>query len=233
MATFDASSTAKDVVAKLGSRVDGKTLVVTGPSPGSLGAELITELAAGAKPAKIILIGRNEAKTTPVIDNIKKANPSVEVSFVQADLADNSSVRKAAEKIKSITGTVDVLVNCAGIMGVREYKESVDGVEVHFAANHLGHFLLTNLLVDELAAAKGRVVNVTSMGYMLAEVDTEDPNFEGGKAYKTWPAYARSKTANILFSHGIAAKWKGKGITAVAADPGRKLLSLLVRGGAC
>jgi NAD(P)-dependent dehydrogenase (short-subunit alcohol dehydrogenase family) len=123
-------------------------------------------------------VGRNEAKTAPVVENIKKANSSVEVSFVQADLADNASVRKAAEKIKGITGTVDVLVNCAGIMGVREYKTSADGVEMHFAANHLGHFLLTNLLVDELAVAKGRVVNVTSMGYMLAEVDTEDPNFD-------------------------------------------------------
>lgn len=87
-------------------------------------------------------------------------------------------MRAAADKIKSLTSTVDILVNCAGIMGLRTYETSADGVEMHFAANHLGHFLLTNLLIDELAAAKGHVVNVTSMGYMLAEVDTEDANFD-------------------------------------------------------
>lgn len=97
---------------------------------------------------------------------------------MQIDLANNASVRDAADKIKSLTSAVDILVNCAGVMGVREFIKSVDGVEMHFAANHLGHFLLTNLLVGNLEEAKGRVVNVTSMGYVLAEVDLDGVNFD-------------------------------------------------------
>jgi NAD(P)-dependent dehydrogenase (short-subunit alcohol dehydrogenase family) len=205
------------------------------------------DIASGSKPAKIILAGRSEAKITPVIEEMRKANSSVQVTFVQVDLANNASVRAAAKKIKELTSSVDILVNCAGVMGVREFTKSPDGVEMHFAANHLGHFLLTNLLVDELAAEKGHVVNVSSMGYLLGEVDTEDPNFDvsanlpkardptnpepggmlivckDGKLYNAWIAYARSKTANILFSHSLAEKFKARGITSVAADPGSKL----------
>lgn len=94
------------------------------------------------------------------------------------DLADNSSVRKAADKINATVDKIDVLITSGGVMGVREYKTSVDGVESHFAANHLGHFLLTNLILDKIIAAKGTIVNVSSMAYALAEVNTEDPNFD-------------------------------------------------------
>ena len=153
-------------------------MVITGPSPKSLGAQLVVDLASGLDRANMILVGRSEAKITLVMDEIRSINPAIHVTFVQIDLTNNATVRAAADKIKKLTSTVDVLVNCAGVLGLREFTQSANGVEMHFAANHLGHFLLTNLLVDELAAAKGRVVNVTSMGYGLAELDVKDANFD-------------------------------------------------------
>lgn len=97
------------------------------------------------------------------------------------DLADNSSVRKAADKINNVVDKIDVLITCGGVMGIRQYTPSVDGVETHFATNHLGHFLLINLMLDKVIAARGTVVTVSSMAYILAEVNTEDPNFEVSK----------------------------------------------------
>jgi NAD(P)-dependent dehydrogenase (short-subunit alcohol dehydrogenase family) len=109
-----------------------------------------------------------------------KANSTIEVTFVEIDLADNSSVRKAAAKIKATTNKIDKLINNAGIMGVETFSTSKDGIETQFATNHVGHFLLTNLLMGELvAAAKGAtIVNLSSKGHELAEVNLEDPNFE-------------------------------------------------------
>ena len=154
-------------------------VVITGTSKGGIGAETAISLAS-ARPKQIILASRNEANVTPVIDEIMKANSTIEVTFVEIDLADNSSVRKAAAKIKATTNKIDKLINNAGIMGVETFSTSKDGIETQFATNHVGHFLLTNLLMGELvAAAKGAtIVNLSSKGHELAEVNLEDPNFE-------------------------------------------------------
>ena len=113
------------------------------------------------------------------MDQIKRTNPKIDVMFVPLDLSENASVHHAAEKIKSSgVDRIDALVNNAGVMAIKDYTESKDGVEMHFAANHLGHFLLTNLLMDLIVDAKGVVVNVSSTGYELAEVNFEDPNFQ-------------------------------------------------------
>lgn len=219
MAKFDINTTGKEVVKAFAAEVEGKTFLITGPSKGGLGAEAAITLAS-ANPAKILLAGRSESKITPVIDEIKKINPSVEVIFVSIDLADNSSVRKAADKINATVDKIDVLITSGGVMGVRTYTTSVDGVESHFAANHLGHFLLTNLILDKIIAAKGRIVNVSSGAYALAEVNTEDPNFDDGKTYNGWIAYARTKTAAISLAFALAERLHGKGVAAFAADPG-------------
>ena len=151
--------------------------MITGPSKGGLGAETAISLAT-ANPKTIVLAGRNETRIAPVIDEIKRVNPSIEVIFVPLDTSNNSSVRKAADKINSSVKGIDSLINCAGVMGVRPYAVSTDGVESHYATNHLGHFLFTNLLMNKLVAVNGRIVNVTSMAYVLAEANTEDPNFD-------------------------------------------------------
>lgn len=87
-------------------------------------------------------------------------------------------IRKAADEINSLVTHIDIWVNGAGVMARKNYETSKDGVEVQFAANYLGHFLLTNLLLQKIIKAKGTIVNITSMAYFIAEADTEDPNFE-------------------------------------------------------
>ncbi|KAF2492612.1 NAD(P)-binding protein [Lophium mytilinum] len=230
MAVHNIETTGKDIIAEYGGNAKGKTckftklalarsslycfpnsiaVLVTGPSDGGIGAELLTTLAA-VEPAHFILAGRNEAKITPVMKKIQAINPNVKLTFVELDLLENTSVRAAAEKIKAAVQGIDVLINNAGVMARQQFGLSKDGVEIHFAANHLGHFLLTNLLVDNLAKVNGVVINVSSMAYTLAEVNTEDPNFNDGKDYAAWVAYGRSKTANVLFTYGLAARYGDK-----------------------
>jgi NAD(P)-dependent dehydrogenase (short-subunit alcohol dehydrogenase family) len=101
------------------------------------------------------------------------------VTFVELDLSSLSSVRKAATEINSKIERLDLLVNNAGIMATRDFEKSVDGIELQFAANHVGHFLLTNLLMEKLFAAEGgRIVNVSSGGYVCSRIRFEDWNFK-------------------------------------------------------
>lgn len=196
-------------------------VLITGPSQSGIGAQTAIYLAAG-KPALIILAGRNKSKIQPVIDQIATENPDVAVKFVELDLADLSSVRKAAEEVKTLTKKLDVLINNAGIMAIPNYTVSKDGIEYQFAANHVGHFLLTNLLMDEIIAAgpDSRIINVSSLGYLSGGVHFDDPNFKDGAEYNPWYAYAQSKTANFLFSHSLADKLKSKGVLAFVLNPG-------------
>ena len=158
-----------------------RAVLITGTSKGGIGAETAITLAR-AKPKQIILAARTEAKVIPVIEEIKKIDSSVEAIFVQIDLLDNSSVRKAAQKIQTLSDKIHGLINNAGVMAVRTYVTSKDGIESQFAANHVGHFLLTNLLIQQvIAAGEGAtIVNVASLGYQLAELNIEDPNFQVG-----------------------------------------------------
>ena len=155
------------------------TVLITGPSKDGIGAEIAKTLAE-ANPSRLLLLGRNASKITPVIEQIKTGNPTIEAKFIQCDLSDNASVRYAAEKVNSLAGRIDVLINNAGIMAARTFQKSRDGLELQFATGYLGHFLLTNLIMDKVVAAKGVVVNITSSAYTLDEVDTSDPNFSVG-----------------------------------------------------
>ncbi|PQE30170.1 Short-chain dehydrogenase protein [Rutstroemia sp. NJR-2017a WRK4] len=234
MVSFDINTTGSDVVKHFFSQSEGKTcsspfsdfcdhftlsraqltlsVAITGPSENSIGAETAITLAS-ANPKKNILVGRTESKVTPVIEAIKKANPSIEVAFVEIDLLSNKSVRQAAEKIETLTDKIHVLINNAGVMAVRNYITSTDGVESQFAANYLGHFLLTNLLVKEILAAASegaRIVQVGSLGYQLGETNLEDINFQDGKTYNPWIAYGQAKTAMILFNVALSERLKQK-----------------------
>lgn len=113
-----------------------------------------------------------------MIEDITTRHPGISVHFVAVDLLDLSSVRNGAQAISKITNEVHGMVNCAGIMAPVTYAESVDGIESQFACNHVAHFLLTNLLKDELVRGKAVVVNVSSGGYELSEVLFDDFNFK-------------------------------------------------------
>lgn len=221
MSTFNLDTNAAEVVEKLGNRVRGKTVLITGASRSGLGAETATAIAT-ANPKHIILAGRTKDKVNPVIEKIKTTKPAVQVSFVNIDLLDNQSVRNAAKQIKSIAPKLDVLINNAGVMAVRNFVKSKDGIESQFAVNHVGHFLLTNLLMKEiLAAGQGAtIINVSSLGYQLGDPNLVDPNFQNGKTYNPWAAYGQSKTANILFTVALAKRLANKGVAVFAVHPG-------------
>ena len=152
--------------------------MITRPSVGSIGAETAISLAY-ANPSQIIFLSRTESKVLPVMQKIKEINDEVSVSFFHIDLASLASVRKAATEVNCEVENIDYLINNAGIMGIPEFKKSEDGIELQFASNHVGHFLLTNLLIEKIIAARrgARIVNVSSNGFELGEVRFDDWNF--------------------------------------------------------
>ena len=118
-----------------------------------------------------------------------------------------------------------LLVNNAGVMAC-PLERTEQGWEMQFGTNHMGHFLLTCLLVPQLrAGAPGRVVNLSSAGHRFADVDFEDPNYES-RAYDKWESYGQSKTANVLFSVELNRRLSGAGIEAFAVHPGGIMTNL-------
>lgn len=174
---------------------------------------------APARPRQIILLARTAAKVQPVIDQIKSISPQTEASFVSVSLDDIDSAKIAAREVSKvlIDGKLDVLINNAGIMAV-PYSETKQGVESQFGTNHIGHFALTQGLISNIAAAgpEARVINITSDGYKIAKFKPESYNFDDGKTYDPFSGYGQSKTANILFTRGLASR----GITSFAVHPG-------------
>ena len=201
MAAFGVSSTGHEVVQAFRTHLAGKIsivilsaitdclftipILITGPNKDGIGAEIAKMLASG-DPDHLLLAGRNYAKITPVIREIQKTNPNIQVTYVQCDLLDNESVRKAAVRVNSLVHKIDILINNTGIMAARTFRKSADGVESQFAAGYFGHFLLTNLIMDKIVAAKGVVVSMTSSAYMLDEVDAHDTNFAPKEDPMTW-----------------------------------------------
>ncbi|KAF5010437.1 hypothetical protein FDECE_3406 [Fusarium decemcellulare] len=230
MPTFDGYSTSREVVDALASQVQGRPIVITGAGQPSIGSSMATTLA-HASPAHIIVASRTASKVEPVLDQIKKTNPAVKAAFVQIDLGDHESVRNAANEILAATGSkIGLLINSAGNMAIKKYDVDKQGIETQFSANHVGHFLLTNLLMPALLAAAAedkergaRIVNLTSLGYRISPVIFDDYNFSDGKTYDHWTAYGQAKTANILFAYGITARLKARGVTAFAAHPGSNI----------
>lgn len=195
--------------------------MITGPSEGGIGAQTAICLAQ-ANPAELFLLGRTESKASSVIEQIKTISPETSVQFVQTDLASFSSIRSAAATINKSAKKIDILINNAGIMAVTNYTLTPEGIESQFGSNHIGHFLLANLLMSKiLAAGRGaRIVSLTSNGHLISGVRFEDYNFDNGKAYDPWAGYGQSKTANILFSVSLAEKLGPKGILSFAVHPG-------------
>ncbi|KAJ2894786.1 hypothetical protein MKZ38_007215 [Zalerion maritima] len=183
---FNSQTTADEVAAAFGSQIQGKTVVVTGVGPSSIGST--TALAIASKsPSMLILASRTESKLQAVAVEIKKKYPHVIVKTVLLDLASLDSVKAAASQVVSLTRQLDVLINNAGCsLGVRYPTKTPGGtvVDKQFFTNHLGTFLFTSLLLPSLAAsgknsAKGetRVVNLSSQGHRLSPIRFHDYQF--------------------------------------------------------
>ncbi|KAG4295063.1 oxidoreductase [Fusarium proliferatum] len=221
MSPHSTSTTTNDLVNEYADIIKGKTILTTGVTPNSLGATFILETASKS-PSLLILAGRNASKLQEMSEAITKVNPSVKIRSLVVDLGSLASVQKAAEEVNSWNDvpSIDVVVNNAGVMAI-PYTTSVDGYEMQFAICHLGHFLLTNLIMDKILASESpRVVNISSNGHSLGPIRFADPHFSDGELYDQWSAYGQSKTANMLFSVSLAQKLGSRGLQSYSVHPG-------------
>ncbi|KAF7122185.1 hypothetical protein CNMCM5793_000142 [Aspergillus hiratsukae] len=221
MAPIDKNTPAQELVHNYATHIKDRVILTTGVSPGSLGSYFVQCIAA-AEPRCLVLAGRTRSKIQQTADEIKASHPSVETRLLEVDLASLDSVRQAAEQINSWEDipAIDVVVNNAAIMAT-EYALSAEGVEAQFATNHLGPFLLTNLIMGKvLAAGRPRVVMVASDGHRLSGVRFGDYNFDDGKTYNRWLAYGQAKTANMLMAMSLAEKLGSRNLLAFSLHPG-------------
>ncbi|KAI4595277.1 hypothetical protein KJ359_006951 [Pestalotiopsis sp. 9143b] len=221
MSSFGLRTESSEVVQAFASRVKGRTFLVTGASVNGLGAAIAIALAQES-PEHIILVGRTKAKIDPVVEEIAKVNPKVKAIFVQCELSDFDSVRKAGAAIldDEDIAKIDVIINNAGIMAVSEYSQDKQGYELQLSSNHLGHFLLTTPHAQG-PRRRARVAHRQhEPGPQGRPFRFDDYNFSGGRAYEPWTAYGQSKTANILYSVELARRLAGRGIRSYAVHPG-------------
>jgi NAD(P)-dependent dehydrogenase (short-subunit alcohol dehydrogenase family) len=176
----------------------GKLAYITGANSG-IGFHAALELA--RKGATVILACRDVAKAEAARSRIFAEVPTAQLEIAQLDLASLASVRAAAQSFLSTGRRLDLLINNAGIMALPERRLSPDGFELQLATNHFGHFALTGLLLPSItqpsSAAPPRIVTVSSIAHRGATMDFSNLNWEHD--YKPWPAYRRSKLANLLF----------------------------------
>lgn len=216
---------ASSIATDLAEHIAGKTILVTGVTLGGLGATFVQEIAKH-NPALLILAGRSAQKLQDTVEAIKKdpASAHTQTRILVLDLAVQKQIRAAADEVLAYKEPhIDVLVNSAGIMG-GPYRTTVEGLELQFGSNHIGHFLFTNLIMPKILAAPApRIVSVASDGHRMSGIRFSDPGFEAGKVYDAWEAYGQSKTANILFANSLVAKLGGKGLRAYSLHPGQAM----------
>jgi NAD(P)-dependent dehydrogenase (short-subunit alcohol dehydrogenase family) len=208
---FGATSTAQEVLS--GVDLAGRRAIVTG---GASGIGLETARALATAGAQVTLAVRNLDAGETAATDIRSASGNDTVAVLPLDLADQASIRAF---VSDWTGPLHVLVDNAGVMAPPETR-TAEGWELQFATNHLGHFALTTGLHGALAVAGARVVVVSSVGHVNADVDFDDINFER-RPYDAFEAYGQSKTANVLFAVEAARRWAGDGIAVNALNPGR------------
>src|SRR4051794_35940226 len=196
----------------------GRTAVVTGAN-GGLGLE--TSRAPAAARAHVVMAARNQEKAAAAVADIRDGTPDASLEVVALDLGSQASVRQAAEQILGEHQSLDILMNNAGVMGIPE-RRTVDGFEMQFGVDHLGHFALTALLMPALLQADAaRVVTVTSTAHHMGRaVDPANPNLEG--RYRPWRAYGQAKLANFHFGIGLQQRFEAADAPAASliAHPG-------------
>ncbi|KAL4657269.1 retinol dehydrogenase 12-like isoform X1 [Arapaima gigas] len=196
-------------------RLPGKTVIITGANTG-IGKETARDLA--KRGARIIMACRDTAKAEAAQKEIIEDSGNQDVVVRRLDLSDTKSIREFAEAVNKDEKHINILINNAGVM-MCPYAKTADGFEMQFGVNHLGHFLLTYLLVDLIKrSAPARIINVSSMAHSWGTIRLDDINSE--KSYDTRKAYGQSKLANILCTRSLARRLQGTGVTVYALHPG-------------
>jgi NAD(P)-dependent dehydrogenase (short-subunit alcohol dehydrogenase family) len=196
--------------------MEGEICLITGGSDG-IGYVAARELA--RLGARVVIVGRSADKSAAAVRRIVEDTGNSSVEYLLADLSSQEEVRRLAERVKEELPRLDVLLNNAGAIFLSN-RRSVDGIEMTFALNHIGYFLLTNLLLERLReSAPARIINVSSSShgspgrFRLADLPKPGSN----RGYR---AYARSKLCNILFTYELARRLAGTDITVNALHPG-------------
>ena len=192
-----------------------KVCLVTGGNSG-IGKSVALGLA--KMGATVVVVSRNKEKGQTAITDIMEKSGNKNVELLQADMSSQISIRQLADEFKARHERLHLLINNAGVY-LTKRTESEDGLESTFAINHLGPFLLTSLLLDILkASSPSRIVNVTSDAHKGANIHFDD--LQGEKRFSGWQAYGQSKLAMILFTHELAKRLEGTGVTVNSAHPG-------------
>jgi retinol dehydrogenase-12 len=195
----------------------GKTVVVTG---GNSGIGLQTAVGLARMGARVLITARDPDRGRAAVSSIQEQSGNDGVELVVFDLASLDSVRSGAQEIKERTEKLDVLINNAGIV-LSDRQVTVDGFEATFGINHLGPFLLTELLLDHLkASAPARIVNVASTAHNQARRGLDFDDLQATKRYRGMSVYGASKLANILFTTELARRLAGTNVTANCLHPG-------------
>ncbi|EDU48246.1 FabG Dehydrogenase with different specificities related to short-chain alcohol dehydrogenase [Pyrenophora tritici-repentis] len=208
--------------------LEGKVILVTGGNAG-LGKQTIAYLSAH-NPARIYLAARSESKAREAVTSIKSSVPNAcEIVHLPLDLTSFTSIAEAASTFKARESRLDILVNNAGIMAT-PYSTTKEGYEIQFGTNHMGHALLTKLLLPtlldtaKLPGADVRVVNLSSRGHLLAVSKGIEFNQAALEQESSWRRYGSSKLANVLFARELAEQYPQ--ITSVSLHPGVILTDL-------
>ena len=204
--------TAKDIPDQ-----SGRYAIVTGANSG-LGLVTARELARAG--ASVVMACRNPDKGHAAIEQVRAAVPDAQVQLEELDLASLESVRGFAERYKATHDGLDLLINNAGVMAPPR-RRTADGFELQFGTNHLGHFLLTTLLLDSMEGREdARVVTLSSTAHKMGRIAFD--NLNGDRHYFRWFAYGQSKLANLLFALELDRRLRAQGSTvkSLAAHPG-------------
>ncbi|UOQ92659.1 SDR family oxidoreductase [Halobacillus shinanisalinarum] len=206
--------------------MDKKVAIVTGANSG-MGLATTIELAKYG--SHVIMFCRNENRGAEALKIAKEKSRSDNLSLILCDLGSLESIRKATKEFKKHHQALDLLINNAGVVSIKK-RVTQDGFESQLGVNHLGHFLLTNLLLDNLKAAdEARVIVVSSGAHKWGKIYFNDPHFI--KNYNVIKGYGQSKLANILFARALANKLEGTNITVNSLHPGAVATNLGVDRG--
>jgi len=220
LANWEHTTTAEETADYYAGKVPGKTIFVSGVSPGGIGAYFV-KLVAKYQPRLLILAGRNLSKVEETKKDVLSISSSIKVRTIQLDLSSQEQIREAAKVVNSYAENIDILINsAAGIAS--DYGTTKDGIESQFGTNYLGPFLFTNLIMNKILVSEGggRIVSVGSAGHRWSPIRFDDWSFDNGRTYNKYRAYGQSKTATILFPVALAERLRERGLSAFSVHPG-------------
>jgi len=195
----------------------GRTCMITGATSGIGKAAALGLARLGAS---LVLVGRSRDRGERTLEEVQRVSTSGEVDLRLADLSSQAEIRQLVKDFLATGHPLHVLLNNAGLIN-RRREESVDGIEMTFAVNHLAYFLLAELLRERLqTSAPARIVNVASDAHEQAGGRLDFDDLESRRRYGFMRVYAKSKLANILFTRELARRLEGSGVTANCMHPG-------------